>query len=95
MTLSPKGDALRDLTGRWRGVTSKLDLDLPHLLLAPSASRFEASLWEYASQEDAIDSGEKWIHGVRSSISLKLADSLLWGRADIALPSPRVLPSNR
>ena len=90
MTLSPKGDALRDLTASlaWRP-TSKLDLRSTYLLLAPSASRFEASLWEYASQEDAIDSGEKWIHGVRPSISLKLADSLSLGyRADIALPSP-------
>ena len=55
MTLSPKGDALRDLTASlaWRP-TSKLDLRSTYLLLAPSASRFEASLWEYASLEDGL-----------------------------------------
>ena len=91
MTLSPKGDALRDLTASlaWRP-TSKIDLRSTYLLLAPSASRFEASLWEYASLEDAIEPDARWIHGIRPSISLKLAEFISLGyRADIALPSPK------
>ena len=88
LTLSPTGERLRDVTASFGWApTSKLKLGADYLLLAPNASRFQSSLWSFASSESVEPDSENWIHGIRPTASLKLSDAIAATyRADIALP---------
>jgi len=88
LTISPRGTTFRDVTMslQWRP-NSKFRLGTDYLLLAPEASRFQASIWEMAGNELRETTSSGWIHGIRPKLTLKISDSFALNyRADVGLP---------